>query len=230
MKRKLKLFLALFFIGAGAVMAQAQVRGTVTDENGEPVIGASVVVKGTTVGTVTDMDGKFALPEVPSSAKTLMISYIGMVTQEVAIAPNLQVVLKGDTRALEEVVVTAMGVTREKKALGYAATSIKGDEIANAKAVNPMNALQGKVAGVDISTAPGPGATQNVIIRGASSFGNNQPLYIVDGIPITNAQNRSGNNLNSQVDFGSGINALNPDDIADMTVLKGAAATTLYGS
>ena len=230
MKRKLKLFLALFFIGAGAVMAQAQVRGTVTDENGEPVIGASVVVKGTTVGTVTDMDGKFALPEVPSSAKTLMISYIGMVTQEVAIAPNLQVVLKGDTRALEEVVVTAMGVTREKKALGYAATSIKGDEIANAKAVNPMNALQGKVAGVDISTAPGPGATQNVIIRGASSFGNNQPLYIVDGIPITNAQNRSGNNLNSQVDFGSGINALNPDDIADMTVLKGAAATALYGS
>ena len=230
MKRKLKLFLALFFIGAGAVMAQAQVRGTVTDENGESVIGASVVVKGTTVGTVTDMDGKFALPEVPSSAKTLMISYIGMVTQEVAIAPNLQVVLKGDTRALEEVVVTAMGVTREKKALGYAATSIKGDEIANAKAVNPMNALQGKVAGVDISTAPGPGATQNVIIRGASSFGNNQPLYIVDGIPITNAQNRSGNNLNSQVDFGSGINALNPDDIADMTVLKGAAATALYGS
>lgn len=107
---------------------------------------------------------------------------------------------------------------------------MKGDEIANSRTVNPMNALQGKVAGVDISTAPGPGATQNVIIRGASSFGNNQPLYVVDGVPITNEQNRSGDDLNDQVDFGSGINALNPDDIADMTVLKGAAATALYGS
>ena len=170
------------------------------------------------------------LPSVPSTAKTLVVSFIGMQTQEVAVKPTMKVVLKPDAAILEEVVVTAMGVTREKKALGYAATSIKGDEIANAKAVNPMNALQGKVAGVDISTAPGPGATQNVIIRGASSFGNNQPLYIVDGVPITNSQNRAGDNLNSQVDFGSGINALNPDDIADMTVLKGAAATALYGS
>ncbi|MCF2710035.1 SusC/RagA family TonB-linked outer membrane protein, partial [Bacteroides pyogenes] len=172
----------------------------------------------------------FTLPNVPSSAKTLQVSYIGMQTQEVAIRPSVRIVLKSDAKELEEVVVTAMGVTREKKALGYAATSIKGDEIAQSKAVNPMNALQGKVAGIDISTAPGPGATQNVIIRGASSFGNNQPLYIVDGVPITNAQNRSGDNLNSQVDFGSGINALNPDDIADMTILKGAAATALYGS
>lgn len=114
--------------------------------------------------------------------------------------------------------------------MGYAATSVKGDAIVQSRAVNPMNALQGKVTGVDISTAPGPGATQNVIIRGASSFGNNQPLYVVDGVPIINSQNRSGDNLNSQVDFGSGINALNPDDIADMTVLKGAAATALYGS
>ena len=160
----------------------------------------------------------------------MQVSYIGMQTQEVAIRPSVRIVLKSDAKELEEVVVTAMGVTREKKALGYAATSIKGDEIAQSKAVNPMNALQGKVAGIDISTAPGPGATQNVIIRGASSFGNNQPLYIVDGVPITNAQNRSGDNLNSQVDFGSGINALNPDDIADMTILKGAAATALYGS
>ncbi len=232
MERKLMLLFACLLLGIGWATAQTQkVTGTVTSkEDGLPVIGASVLVKGTTIGAVTDMDGKFVLPEVPSSAKTLVISYLGMNTREVAIAPNLQVVMQSDTKALDEVVVTAMGVTREKKALGYAATSIKGDDIANAKAVNPMNALQGKIAGVDISTAPGPGATQNVLIRGASSFGNNQPLYIVDGIPITNEQNRSGDNLNSQVDFGSGINALNPDDIADMTLLKGAAATALYGS
>lgn len=153
-----------------------------------------------------------------------------MKTQSADIKTTMRVVLKSDAEVLEEVVVTAMGITRDKKALGYAATSIKGDAITQSKAVNPMNALQGKVAGVDISTAPGPGATQNVIIRGSSSFGNNQPLYVVDGVPITNSQNRSGNDLNSQVDFGSGINALNPDDIADMTVLKGAAATALYGS
>lgn len=165
-----------------------------------------------------------------SSAGTLVVSFIGMKTQEVKVKPVVKVSLHSDTEVLDEVVVTAMGISKEKKALGYAATSLKGDEIANSRVVNPMNALQGKVAGVDISTAPGPGATQNVIIRGASSFGNNQPLYVVDGVPLTNAQNRSGNDIENQVDFGSGINALNPDDIADMTVLKGAAATALYGS
>lgn len=232
MKRKLTLLLACLLVSIGFVTAQTlTVSGVVTnEEDGEPIVGASVLVKGTSLGTITDIDGKFLITNVPSSAKTLVISFVGMTTQEVDIKPMVKVTLKADSEILEEVVVTAMGITRDKKALGYAATSIKGDVIAQSKAVNPMNALQGKVAGVDISTAPGPGATQNVIIRGSSSFGNNQPLYVVDGVPITNAQNRAGDNLNSQVDFGSGINALNPDDIADMTVLKGAAATALYGS
>ena len=215
-------------------MASAQttrVTGTVTSaEDGEPVAGASIVVKGTTVGTITDFEGKFSL-NVPNDNRTLVISFIGMKTLErQATSNNLRIVLSENTEMLEEVVITALGLTREKKTLGYGVTSVSGDEIANAQTVNPMMALQGKVAGMDISSAPNPGGTQNVAIRGYSSFGNNQPLYVVDGVPITNAQNRTGSDLNSQTDFGSGINALNPNDIENITVLKGSAASALYGS
>lgn len=227
------MMLIYLFFSIGLLTAQdATVQGiVVSSEDNEPVVGASVLVVGTSLGVTTDIDGKFVIQNVPGTAKEIRVSYIGMQSQNMAISKGMmRIVLKIDAQVLDEVVVTAMGISRNKKALGYAATSVKGDEIANSRTVNPMNALQGKVAGVDISTAPGPGATQNVIIRGASSFGNNQPLYVVDGVPITNEQNRSGDDLNDQVDFGSGINALNPDDIADMTVLKGAAATALYGS
>ena len=223
MKGRIVMMLIYLFFSIGLLTAQdATVQGiVVSSEDNEPVVGASVLVVGTSLGVTTDIDGKFVIQNVPGTAKEIRVSYIGMQSQNMAISKGMmRIVLKIDAQVLDEVVVTAMGISRNKKALGYAATSVKGDEIANSRTVNPMNALQGKVAGVDISTAPGPGATQNVIIRGASSFGNNQPLYVVDGVPITN----------DQVDFGSGINALNPDDIADMTVLKGAAATALYGS
>ena len=228
MKGRIVMMLIYLFFSIGLLTAQdATVQGIVVSS---PVVGASVLVVGTSLGVTTDIDGKFVIQNVPGTAKEIRVSYIGMQSQNMAISKGMmRIVLKIDAQVLDEVVVTAMGISRNK-ALGYAATSVKGDEIANSRTVNPMNALQGKVAGVDISTAPGPGATQNVIIRGASSFGNNQPLYVVDGVPITNEQNRSGDDLNDQVDFGSGINALNPDDIADMTVLKGAAATALYGS
>jgi TonB-linked SusC/RagA family outer membrane protein len=154
-----------------------------------------------------------------------------MRTQEVPVQPNVSVTLREDTEMLDEVVVTALGLTREKKTLGYGVASVSADEITRSKAVNPISALQGKVAGLDVSSSSAnPGGTQNVAIRGYSSFGNNQPLYVVDGVPITNAQNRSGTDLNSQADFGSGINALNPNDIENITVLKGSAASALYGS
>ena len=231
MKRKLKLFLALFFVGIGVVMAQTQVRGTVTDENGEPVIGASVLVKGTTVGTVTDMDGKFTLPEVPNSAKTLMISYIGMVTREVAIAPNLQVVLKGDTRALEEVVVTAMGIRRDRKALGYAAQDLKSDQLNKAGTTSLANAIQGKLTWVDIRQSSGaPGASAQVIIRGARSFsGNNQPLYVIDGMPINTSADFSTGNSVTGANYADRSIDINPEDIESINVLKGQAASALYG-
>ena len=228
MKRKLTMFLSLFFLGIGIITAQTQVRGTVVDDTGEPVIGATIQIKGTSQGTVTNIDGIFNLT-APNNA-TLVISYVGFETQEVPVSANMRVVLREDTELLEEVVVTALGLTREKKTLGYGVTSVSGDEISNAQTVNPMSALQGKVAGLDISSAPNPGGTQNVSIRGFSSFGNNQPLYVVAGVPITNAQNRTGSDLNSQADFGSGINALNPNDIENITVLKGSAASALYGS
>ncbi|PWD97556.1 SusC/RagA family TonB-linked outer membrane protein [Marinilabilia rubra] len=233
MKKVLFALSFLMVIGLGSIMAQAQtVTGTVTgNEDGIPIPGVSVFVKGTTVGTVTQPDGTFTL-SVPEEGETIVFSFVGMQTQEISYESQstINVALVSESIAMDEVVVTALGISREKKAVGYATTSVDGEDIAKSKAVNPMNALQGKVAGVDISTAPGPGATQNVIIRGASSFGSNQPLYIVDGVPITNEQNRSGDDLNSQVDFGSGINALNPNDIEELTVLKGAAATALYGS
>src|SRR5690554_5978567 len=204
-----KVLLALSFVmvfGLSALVAQTRtITGTVTgSDDGQPIPGASVFVKGTTMGTITQIDGDYTI-NVPQDAEVLVFSFVGMQTQEQEIAGRsvIDVVLGSDAIQMDEVVVTALGVSREKKAIGYAATSVGGDEIARSKTVNPLNALQGKVAGVDISTAPGPGATQNVLIRGASSFGNNQPLYIINGVPLTNSQNRSGDDLNAQVDFGS---------------------------
>lgn len=230
--KKVVLLLAIFAIGLQAVLAQTrEITGTVTSaDDGSTLPGVSVSVKGTTIGTITDLDGKYIL-KVPENAQTLVFSFVGMQSQEIAISGNtINVVMQSDVVGINEVVVTAMGISKERKSLGYASTSVNSAEFAESKVTNPMNALQGKVAGVDISSAPGPGATQNVIIRGTSSFGNNQPLYVVDGVPITNSQVTSGSSLNWNTDFGSGLNAVNPDDIETMTILKGAAATALYGS
>ncbi|GHT50668.1 SusC/RagA family TonB-linked outer membrane protein [Bacteroidia bacterium] len=217
-----------------AIAQNKQVSGTVVDETGEPVIGASVIAKGTTTGAVTGVDGTFTFT-VPGSVSTLVVKYIGYTDAEVAAGTNVQITLTPDAKALGEVVVTALGLSREKKTLGYATSTISGEDIANSKAANPMQALQGKVAGVEISSSQTPGGTQNVTIRGFNSFSGTQPLYIIDGVPLTNTQNQSGtltakNTLNGQADFGSGINALNPNDIESMTVLKGSAASALYGS
>lgn len=226
--------LACLFIGIGLANAQvSRVTGTVTsDEDGLPVVGATVVVKGTSVGTVTDMDGKYTINNVPSSAKTLVFSYIGMKTEEAAIKSTVNMVLLSDSETLDEVVVTAMGIKRSEKALGYSATSVKGDELAQYRSNDVMSSLAGKVAGVSISsTSSDPGSSNSVVIRGFSSLsGSNQPLYIVDGVPLNNSSVSSSDGLNSGYDFGNGANAVNPDDVESMTVLKGAAATALYGS
>ncbi len=228
------LLLTCLFVGIGLATAQTQrVTGTVTaEEDGLPVVGASILVKGTTVGTITDIDGNFTLSNIPASAKVLQISYIGMQSQEVAIKPNVKIVLKSDAQLIDEVVVTAMGIKRSEKALGYSATSVKSDEIAAKRASDVMSSLSGKVAGVQISnTSSDPGASNSVIIRGVSSLsGSNQPLYVVDGVPLNNSSTYSSDGLNSGYDFGNGANAVNPDDVENMTILKGAAATALYGS
>lgn len=230
MRKLTFLFACLFFVGVSVVLAQTSISGKVISaDNGEEIVGATVMVKGTTTGTITNVNGNFTI-SLPGTNKTLVVSYVGMKTVEVQAAPNMVVRMESDTELLEEVVVTALGISREKKALGYGVASVSGDEISKLKAVNPMTALQGKVSGMEVFSAPNPGGTQNISIRGYSSFGNNQPLFVVDGVPITNTQNRTGDNLNSQSDFGSGINALNPNDIENITVLKGSAASALYGS
>ena len=241
--KKIALLLAIFAIGLSSVLAQnRQITGTVTSaDDGSSIPGVSVAVKGTTLGTITDIEGKYNI-KVPQGAKTLVFSFVGMQTKEVAITGNVvNAALEADVVGLNEVVVTAMGIARTKKSIGYSATTVGSDDISNAKTVNPMAALTGKVAGVDVSGSQTPGGTQNIAIRGFSSFGNNQPLYVVDGVVITNIQNRSGeglsskdnyvgSGLNSQSDYGSGINALNPNDIESITVLKGSAASAMYGS
>lgn len=152
-----------------------------------------------------------------------------MQSQEVAIKPNVKIVLKSDAQLIDEVVVTAMGIKRSEKALGYSATSVKSDEIAAKRASDVMSSLSGKVAGVQISnTSSDPGASNSVIIRGVSSLsGSNQPLYVVDGVSLNNSSTYSSDGLNSGYDFGNGANAVNPDDVENMTILKGAVVTAL---
>ncbi|MFV0291668.1 MAG: SusC/RagA family TonB-linked outer membrane protein [Mangrovibacterium sp.] len=228
---KITLLILALFMGVNLSFAQSRtVEGVVTDDSGVLLPGVTVVVKGTTSGTVTDVNGKYTL-KVDSDASMLVFSFVGMQTQELSITGKvLNVKLKTEAVDVDAVVVTAMGMTKSKKAIGYASDEVSGDDISALDVANPMSALQGKVAGLQIEAAPSPGASQNVMIRGASSFGNSQPLYVVDGIPIVNLRNSSGDALNSTADLGTGINAINPDNIKEMTVLKGAAATALYGS
>ena len=226
MKRKLMLLLACLFVGIGLVTAQVtKVTGTViSEEDGLPVVGASILVKGTTVGTVTDMDGKFTLSNVPSSAKTLVVSFIGMATQEVGIKSNLQISLKADTEVLDEVMVVAYG-TAKKASFTGSASVMKAGEISTQKE-SLVKSLEGKVAGVRVGGSTGdPGSDQKILIRGIGSInGSTQPLYVVDGVPVVNDDMSSG--LKSQ----SVLSSINPDDIASMTILKDAAAASLYGS
>ena len=207
-------------------------RGVIIDSQGEPVIGASILVKGTTTGTITDMDGNFEINNVRRGA-TLVISFVGYKTQEVVWnGQTLNITLEDDAATLDEVVVTALGMKRSTKALGYAMTELKGDEL-DANLINPVQALQGKVAGVDISASDGGmfGASK-ILIRGASTLGkNNQPIYVVDGIILDNSIVENDADWGSgAANYGNELKNLNPDDFETVSVLKGAAATALYGS
>ena len=224
-------FLALSFNGSLWAQQQA-VSGTVTDgTSGSPLPGVTIVEKGTSNGTTTDFDGKYSL-SVPQTA-TLIFSYVGYTSIEKAVSgqTSIDVELSESAEALNEVVVTALGIKREEKALGYSLSQVDGDEFSKVKVVNPINSLQGKVAGVNVTgSATGSSGTSNIVIRGGSSLsGTNQPLYVVDGIPIDNSNLGSATNYGG-VDFGDGISSINPDDIETMSVLKGGAAAALYGS
>lgn len=229
--KKLCVFLAsLLLVGIQMVQAQTvRITGTVTSsEDGMPLPGVSVIVKGTTIGGATDANGKYEI-NVPANAQALTFSFIGFKVQDVAIAGRaiIDVALESESVQVQEVVVTAIGIKKAEKALGYAATSIGSDDIAKARESSVLNSLQGKVAGVVVSGGGGtPGASTKVILRGYSSLsGSNNPLYIVDGTPIDN-----GTAIGNGADFGNGANSINPDDVDNVTILKGAAATALYGS
>lgn len=229
MKRKLTMMLLCMMVAVTA-LAQSAISGTVVSaQDGEPIIGAAVKVKGAKQGVVTNLEGQFSINAQAGS--TLVFSYVGMKTKEVTAKNGMKVQLQSDDQQLEEVVVTAMGITRSKKSLGYASQDLKEGELSTSGTSSLANAIQGKLTGVDIRQSSGaPGASSQIVIRGARSFdGNNQPLYVIDGMPVT-----------TTADFDTGASVtgsnisdrtidINPDDIESINVLKGQAASALYG-
>ncbi|GHB88202.1 SusC/RagA family TonB-linked outer membrane protein [Persicitalea jodogahamensis] len=223
--------------GKVEIMVQV-VRGKVTEENGGGLPGVSVLLKGTQRGTTSDADGDFQL-EVPDAASVLVFSYVGYQSQEVVVGnqTTITVSLVPESKALQEVVVTALGIKKQAKSLGYATATVSPEEMTINRTANFMNALQGKMAGVNITPlGSGPAGTSKIRIRGQSSFGgNNSPLIVVNGVPIDNTNNGARGDVsergsNRTSDGGDGLSSINPDDIESMTVLKGAAASALYGS
>ena len=218
---------------AGIQQIQGKVvTGTVTDENGEPLPGLSIVIKGTTAGTVTNLDGKYTI-EVEDPSAVLVFSFIGYMTQEVAVGEQTEITITmvQDLIGIDEVVITALGIEKSKKAVGYSVTNVSGEDFVEAREINIMNALAGKVAGVNISSmATGPSSSSHVIIRGNTSLSAaNQPLYVIDGIPIDNTQMGTSGKWGGN-DWGDGISSISPDNIESITVLKGNSAAALYGS
>ena len=216
-----------------AEMTQQQrtVTGMVVDQDGEPIIGASVFEDGTKNGTVTDVEGKFTLSVKPGA--TLTISYIGYTSKTVKADSRAaqRVVLSSSENDLNEVVVTALGIKREKKALGYAMQEVNTSTLTENQSTSVANMLQGKIAGVQITqSGTGMGGSTRIVMRGLNSLsGNNQPLWVVDGIPINDNDNNSVDEYGGS-DYSGAASQINPDDIESISVLKGANAAALYGS
>ena len=242
MKKFLQCLFLTFIIATGAIAQDRAVTGTVTaQEDGLPLPGVSVVVKGTQIGTQTHANGRFSL-RVPATNNKLEIRFIGYTPQTVAIGADnsVSVALVLDSRQLGEVVVTALGISRETKSLGYTTQEISGEELTKARESNVVNSLAGKVAGVRINSQSGtPGGSSKIIIRGQSSFSDpagGQPIFVIDGLPVDNSAQQLATSPSAVpqgtagVDFGNRAGDINPDDIESINVLKGAAATALYGA
>ncbi len=235
MCKKLLVFLVFMsFIGFECVLAQdSTISGKITDaKEGNALPGVNVIVKGTSIGVLSDFDGSYSI-KIPKQDAVLVFSSLGYATKEIVVnaQTNINVSLAEAEEQLDEVVVTALGIERDRKTLGYSVTQLQGESISEVKTANALNALQGKVAGVNI-TPPSTGASgsSRVVIRGASSLsGANQPLYVVDGVTIDNTQLGAASQWGGS-DFGDGISSINPDDIASVSILKGGAAGALYGS
>lgn len=225
--------LAVFVFFAFHSVAQVQVNGTVRDNTGEPLPGVTILIEGTTRGVVSDMNGQYSI-NVPDEQSTLVFSFVGMETQEVDVGGRtvLDVEMVPSTIGVDEVVVTALGISREKKSLGYSVSEVEGETLQRVAQENVLNALSGKVAGVAINSTGGPGSSVSMVIRGASSLtSDNQPLFVVDGVPMNNTLNNVQEiGRENKPDFGNAISDLNPEDIESVSVLKGPSAAALYGS
>jgi len=234
---KLKLLISLFVLtGFTALMAQTvTIKGTVTSaEDGLPIPSVAVAVRGTTAGTLTGADGTYTVV-VPASASQVVFTFVGMktVTEDISGRSTIDVVMVTDMLGLDEVVVTALGITRDKKALGYAVQEVRGDNVSKTKESNFVNSLSGKIAGVQIKQSNTMGGSADILIRGYKSLmNNNQALFVIDGVPIDNSITNTGNQIGGWggYDYGNAASDINSDDIESMSVLKGAAATALYGS
>lgn len=235
MKRKLMLFLSFLIIGIGFVSAQnSKITGVViSEDDGQPIVGASVSIKGTKLGSVTDLDGKFTISGIPANAKTIVASFIGMNSKEVPIAGHMRIILQSNTQAIDEVIVTGYGTFKKASFTGSAA-NLTPDKLQNVPTLSVEDKLAGNIPGVQISSYSGaPGATSYIQIRGMGSMNaGNDPLFVIDGTPMqsgnvngfsspTTGYNQSGTNL---------LSTLNSNDIESITVIKDAAAASLYGS
>ncbi|MEA3503913.1 MAG: SusC/RagA family TonB-linked outer membrane protein [Bacteroidota bacterium] len=226
-----KVLLLLLFLPFNLMAQQVSVKGVVTDEAGNTIPGVTVLEVGTNNGAVTDFDGFYNISIEKNSS--LRFSFIGFETVNISVKNRsvVNVELKASTKQLDEVVVTALGIRREKKALGYSVQSVKGDDLTTSKSGNVINQLSGKIAGLKISsTTGGPGSSSRIVLRGNNSLGgNNQALIVVDGVPLENNTDNTTFEWGGK-DYGSGISDINPDDIESVSVLKGASASALYGS
>lgn len=232
MMKRILLVLPMVLLGLATVVAQRTITGAVSDNNGQPLIGANVVIKGTSTGTVTDIDGNYSI-RLPENRNTLVFSYTGYNTREVEIgASNVVDVTLAEGVILETAVVTALGIERDEKSLGYAVQSLEGDQIQQVAEPDPLRALQGKVAGVNILGSSGaPGSATRITIRGNSSLlGNNQPLIVVDGIPYDNSEYRTNLGLNGGGAYANRMADIDPNNIETINILRGAAAASLWGS
>ena len=233
-QKLMKLLFLICLFSAHTIYAQTTVTGTITNAGDSmPLPGVNVIEKGTTNGVLTNIDGKYTITTTTSENAILQFSFLGFTSTEVVVNDQtvINLVLQEGSESLDEVVITALGIKKDTRALGYSITQVKGDEMSNVKTTNAINSLQGKIAGVNITTnATGAAGSSRVVIRGASSLsGNNQPLYVVDGIPIGNNNNGSAGEWGGS-DGGDGISSINPDEVASISVLKGGAASALYGS
>ena len=221
--------IALAFLCFGSLMAQKAVKGTVTDVDGIPLPGATVLISGTNTGTTTDFDGNFSI--TADEGSVLVFSYVGYTPQEITVSSSSELYVVLTQNALDEVVVTALGLTREKKSLGYSVTEVSGENLNTIKDHNLASSLAGKVAGVNITQSGSIGSGSRIVIRGNNSItGNTQALIVVDGVPINDAGVNSGGSVYNSSVTGGGITDINPNDVESISVLKGPNAAALYGS